>query len=347
MDPHDADIYSPGYWPSVSDLFISLFIATIAILAAVMFLLLPTANLIGARRVFNAVGGVELQQIKKPTNQLRKEVGWDELPTNNPESIVKALGEASDEVTRQFRRQRELLERIENGGSGAEIMRLTSENDRLNGVIAGLTNELQARDAQIAELRRQVQKPPGPDPQELENTIVDLRRQLNDKPPIIQIDEQRETYRFDSGSSIIPGTFSQGLLANEFPKLVSEILKRREQVDTLEIIGHTDGIPLTTSGNLDQRLPDLLGGDTAAQARLVAGSNNDLGLLRALAVKKEWTGFVGQHAERERLERIAVRCYSAGQTILPEPVDKPPREMFRNDNPAARRIEMRLTRLGR
>jgi hypothetical protein len=46
--------------------------------------------------------------------------------------------------------------------------------------------------------------------------------------------------------------------------------------------------------------------------RLTPGSNNDLGLLRALAIKSELLGFVAKDANRVQLEQIEVRCYSAG-----------------------------------
>jgi hypothetical protein len=42
--------------------------------------------------------------------------------------------------------------------------------------------------------------------------------------------------------------------------------------------------------------------------RLTPGSNNDLGLLRALAIKSELLGFVAEDANRVQLEQIEVRC---------------------------------------
>ena len=47
------------------------------------------------------------------------------------------------------------------------------------------------------------------------------------------------------------------------------------------------------------------------------------------------------------LRTIAIRCYSAGQTILPVPKDHPKAEDFKQEDARARRIEMRLTRLNR
>jgi hypothetical protein len=94
-------------------------------------------------------------------------------------------------------------------------------------------------------------------------------------------------------------------------------------------------------------MPILLTSNLQGMERLSAGSNNDLGLLRSLALKKEWTDYVESYQpikDRDVLRRLKIRCYSAGQTILPVPVDNPTPDTFRKKNDSARRIEMRLTR---
>jgi hypothetical protein len=114
----------------------------------------------------------------------------------------------------------------------------------------------------------------------------------------------------------------------------------RLNVDTLEVIGHTDGIGFKHHwSNLDERLPALLSGGEAALDHLMPGSNNDLGLLRALAIKQTWQRFVAAHLERAHLAQIEVRTYSAGQTL---PVEA---GRFSAEDPRARRIELRLTKL--
>jgi len=86
-------------------------------------------------------------------------------------------------------------------------------------------------------------------------------------------------------------------------------------------------------------LPKVLGGSDTAMGGLMPGSNNDLGLLRALAIKQAWQGFVADHADRAGIEPIKVRTYSAGQTL---PVE---RGRFDVEDARARRIELRLTKL--
>ena len=144
--------------------------------------------------------------------------------------------------------------------------------------------------------------------------------------------------------------FIQGLTENEFKRLADEIVARenegRVKVNTLEIIGHTDGVPLSRLGNLDQKLPEVLADSRLGISSLIPGSNNDLGLLRALSVREQWEKFTSEHDHPAILQKIEIRCYSAGQTILPVADEHPEAKDFRQPDPRARRIEMRLTRLG-
>ena len=130
---------------------------------------------------------------------------------------------------------------------------------------------------------------------------------------------------------------------------ISERNKSQFKVDTIEIIGHTDGDPVTKKGNLDQILPRFLSGKDKNIKNLVAGSNNDLGLLRALAIKQAWMNYV-EKKERDDLRGIEIICFSAGQTqpLLsegddPETYLKNP-ETYRKKEQNFRRIEIRLTR---
>ena len=182
----------------------------------------------------------------------------------------------------------------------------------------------------------------------LTNENARLNDELNDKPPIIKIDEATREYRFESGSAVMSREFSEGLNQREFQTLAQEILRRNAgsllKVDTLEIIGHTDGQPIAKKGNLDQFLPEYLSGKDTSVHKMQAGSNNDLGLLRALAVRDAWNDFVNHHPSADELRKISVRCYSAGQTI-PEVGNPDDPQTFRLADKRYRRIEVRLTKL--
>jgi hypothetical protein len=113
-------------------------------------------------------------------------------------------------------------------------------------------------------------------------------------------------------------------------------------VDTLEILGHTDGVPVGgNGGNMDKKLAGVFNAGLAV-AKLEAGSNVDLGLMRALAIRESWMKWIKmKHQNNPRLLDVNVRCYSAAQTI--PPIAGMP--ITAEDNPVARRIEIRFTQL--
>lgn len=349
MSDSDDEIPTQNYWPSVTDLFLTLFIIAIAIVAVVFCALLPTNNVGKDRALVHAVGN-DLRHIREPMNRLRESLALSQVrATVQPSEVISALSETCDTAVKMIADQlfqiKELQDRLtrlmDSKDIQAEMERLLKEN-------AELRRQLQELQQQLARLISTF----GADPEAIKKIIrenEDLRRQLHDKPPNIQIVD-KEGYRFESGSSAMGSDFTSALQRNEFPFLAKEIVDReaegRVKVDTLEIIGHTDGAPLSSAGNLDKKLPDVLAGRFEIST-LTPGSNNDLGLLRALAVREQWEGFIDGHEQRDILRKIHVRCYSAGQTILPYAKDDAVADDFRQPDPHARRIEMRLTRLGK
>jgi hypothetical protein len=72
-DPRQA-----SYWPSVSDLFMSLFIIGLVIIATLYYVLLPKYRLGDDRLVIQAVG-TDLRRIRDPVNAMRRQLGDEEL----------------------------------------------------------------------------------------------------------------------------------------------------------------------------------------------------------------------------------------------------------------------------
>jgi FtsZ-binding cell division protein ZapB len=345
----DDDIQTQSYWPSVTDLFLTLFIIAIAIVAVVFFALLPTNNVGKDRALVHAVGN-DLRHVRDPMNRLRNALGLQPVKVNaRPSEVISVLSATCDAAVAQIVSLRIQIKELQDRMSRLMATKdLQKEMERLLKENEELKRKLEDVQQQLTKIVGTV----GADPEMIMKVIrenEDLRRQLHDKPPNIQISEQKEAYRFESGSVVMGPLFVEGLSKNEFARLAGEIVDRqaegRVKVDTLEIIGHTDGAPLARDGNLDQKLPEVLAGSRSVMSSLVPGSNNDLGLLRALAVKEQWQRFVETHDQRLVLRKIHIRCYSAGQTILPDIVDEPSSEIFRKSDPRARRIEMRLTRL--
>jgi hypothetical protein len=340
MIDHDEENGS-GYWPSVSDLFITLFIVAIAILAVTIHL---THHSVG--EIITSGDGIKKDDILNPTNRLGEVLQKDPIDRDRtPTFVTTQLDVYSREVADEIEKLRE--------GNFEEIM------SSLRKKIAELEFQNIETGQENAHLKELVEQ--GNEQRvnalmkEIERLNIDIQN-VTDKPPIIVVQE-REEYRFEKGKALISDRFAQGLQKDAFQTLATQILhfnvRDQARVDTLEIIGHTDGVPFSAAGNLDQRLPGLLAGNWDSMMLLRAGSNNDLGLLRALAVKKAWEEYVTEVSDqnmRAILQAIDVRCYSAGQTIPPHPVGidasqaSPMDEPFKED-PAARRIEMRLTRL--
>lgn len=158
-----------------------------------------------------------------------------------------------------------------------------------------------------------------------------------DTPPIIVIKDEG-AYRFASGSAEI----SQEMLNYILKQIVPEIETRTKQygINVVEIIGHTDGQANgQVRSNLDVNLENVVSGNIPV-GNLRAGSNADLGLMRALSVVKALRDI---QTKENRLSGLSFRAYSAAQLILPNGQFA---AIARQDDVTRRRIEIRFTRLG-
>lgn len=177
----------------------------------------------------------------------------------------------------------------------------------------------------------------------LEERIAALEgenKKLNRKPPIIELAEGNKKFRFSPGSASLSEDFRDELRFQTFPKL-RKTLREFPRVDTIEIIGHTDGDPMQGVSNLDARVPGvILNNDRVA--RLKAGSNADLGLMRALAIRQEWQEWARKNGFAKDID---VRCYSAAQTIPANGAAGFNKLRNKAEHAPSRRIEIRVTDL--
>ena len=106
-------------------------------------------------------------------------------------------------------------------------------------------------------------------------------------------------------------------------------------VDTLEIIGHTDGQPNSGTSNLDRA---FLAGNAGLNLSpsMRAGSNVDLGLLRAISVQRAIKDRIGPDTND-----VIYRVYSAGSIIN---TDGRMEGVKNKNQQERRRIEIRFTR---
>jgi flagellar motor protein MotB len=159
-----------------------------------------------------------------------------------------------------------------------------------------------------------------------------ISRILNEKPPVIQLPDN-DKFRFSSGGYMLSANFLTALESEKIPVIKKTLACYG--VDTLEIIGHTDGQPNSSASNLDTAF--LTGKDGLMLSPSVrAGSNVDLGLLRAISV---------QRAIEQRLKLdvndVIYRVYSAGSVIN---TDGRMEAVRNKDQRERRRIEIRFTR---
>ncbi|WP_414564267.1 MULTISPECIES: flagellar motor protein [unclassified Anabaena] len=161
---------------------------------------------------------------------------------------------------------------------------------------------------------------------------------VTDTPPIIVIQDEG-AYRFASGSATIP----PAMLNYIARQIVPEIEGRTQEynINIVEIIGHTDGQPNgNVASNLDLNLENVARGALPV-GKLQAGSNADLGLMRALAVVQVLRNI---QLKEQRLQGLSFRAYSAAQLILPSGEFA---AIARQEDQTRRRIEIRFTRLGK
>tara|TARA_Y100001933_G_scaffold254641_1_gene296504 strand:+ start:1097 stop:1699 length:603 start_codon:yes stop_codon:yes gene_type:complete len=165
-------------------------------------------------------------------------------------------------------------------------------------------------------------------------TIVSsLNNAVNQKPPLIKLTEA-QFFRFETGSYTLTPDFK-----NRMDKITTAIAHdiKKYHIDTVEVIGHTDGQPSPGMSNLDMKLQnqfevsgDIINGFTT-------GSNVDLGLLRALSV----AAYLRQKLKNNDLKMPSILAYSASSLIdlsgKYRPADSAPRS-------ERRRIEIRFTR---
>jgi outer membrane protein OmpA-like peptidoglycan-associated protein len=169
----------------------------------------------------------------------------------------------------------------------------------------------------------------------LRQALADAQMQivrLKQKPPIITLDEA-QNYRFETGSAALSAEFKSLLELKIVPQLKDTF--DRYPVNTVEIIGHTDTQPVSgRTSNLDTTLLPVLAGAKDINA-LTFGSNADLGLMRAVAIRLVLEKLSTVYG----LQAVRFRTYSAAQTVSP-----PRSDAMNSLQDTRRRIEMRFTR---
>jgi outer membrane protein OmpA-like peptidoglycan-associated protein len=209
--------------------------------------------------------------------------------------------------------------------------------------IASLENELGASAADVqqlnrasAELRQLLLSSNERSRSQVDVLQSEIKR-LKSAPPVVVIQDSGG-FQFDSGSAILPSDLKKYITVDLVDRI--EKISQQRSLYVVEIIGHTDGQINFSKGNLDQQLEEVAQGRFPVES-LRAGSNADLGLMRALEVVKQLQTVQEQTG---RLEGVQFRPYSAAQLQLPSGNFAPAN---RNPDANRRRIEIRFSPLGK
>ncbi|MEN9869946.1 MAG: hypothetical protein RLZZ171_929 [Cyanobacteriota bacterium] len=235
--------------------------------------------------------------------------------------FLKYAAEESEQNLSDTERQVQLLQReiatLENelGDSTADVRQLNQASAELRQLLLSSNEQSRSRvDILQSEIKR-----------------------LKSAPPVVVIQDSGG-FQFDSGSAILPNDLKKYITLDLVDRI--EKISQQRSLYVVEIIGHTDGQINFSSGNLDQQLEEVAQGKLPVES-LKAGSNADLGLMRALEVVKQLQTVQEQTG---RLEGVQFRAYSAAQLQLPSGDFAPAN---RNPNANRRRIEIRFSPLGK
>ena len=168
----------------------------------------------------------------------------------------------------------------------------------------------------------------------LDTKYSDGIKKHQENPPIIILAEKNESYRFPLGSATVPSVFQEALKTRWVPFLDEK--SKVFDCDTIEVVGHTDGIHISRPmSDFDDNIFEAV--QTGEIDKIKAGSNMDLGMMRALAIIK----ILKESQKAGQLKKIHFFSpYSAGQMIRPN------RQIVIKDakdpESSRRRIEIRL-----
>ena len=164
--------------------------------------------------------------------------------------------------------------------------------------------------------------------QRLNYNLAKANERLQSATPIL-IDEQSGQFSFTPNSAKLSPDLKTYIHKNIIPS-IRDIIKKHD-IESIQVIGHTDGQEINRSGNLDRNLQSVAFNKQSVE-KLIPGSNTDLGLMRAIAVFQELKNS-GQ------VEGIKLQAYSAAQLY---DTKGNLAKFNRQDDSKRRRIEIRF-----
>lgn len=195
-------------------------------------------------------------------------------------------------------------------------------------------NRQLVEDAQLGrEAREAAAKAGMEDPRSYIRSVPEQLRDAKKSgfPPFFSLSEARGYY-FDSGRATLRPGFEQNLRSEVIPRLAQFI--EEYDIDVVEVIGHTDEVPMVGTSNLDSRLIAASQGQFPIGA-LRSTDNSGLAMARAVSV-------VTVLRSDPRLSKVSILPLSGAQMVVP--VDKVADGRSAGSDQSRRRIEIRLRR---
>ena len=183
------------------------------------------------------------------------------------------------------------------------------------------------------EAREAAEKAGADDPAEFARNAIEKARagKKGEWPPFFSLSEAGGYY-FESGKATLRPDFERKLRSSIIPALKKNI--EEYGVDVVEVIGHTDEVPMVGQSNLDQTLIRASANQLPTEA-LRSTDNAGLAIARAVAVVRILRADT-------RLSGVTILPLSGAQMIVP--VDKVADGTANTSDQLRRRIEIRLRR---
>ena len=156
MESQDSQPVS--YWPSVSDLFMTLFIISLVFTGVLCYAFLPRSAK-STKSVVDAVGGVSMPKILGPTNKIRRALGpLPKLPElrsglSAPE-VVEGLSVTADAVEEHLR---DLVPRSVADDLRIQLATALKESESNKEKLAAALNTIKEKNQRIEVLLQQIE----------------------------------------------------------------------------------------------------------------------------------------------------------------------------------------------
>ena len=215
-----------------------------------------------------------------------------------------------------------------------ELVRALEARRQVEDIGESGAQENLVEDASIGrEAREAAAKAGADDPAEFARNAIEKARagKKGEWPPFFSLSEAGGYY-FESGKATLRPDFERKLRSTIIPALKKNI--EEYGVDVVEVIGHTDEVPMVGQSNLDQTLIRASANQLPTEA-LRSTDNAGLAIARAVAVVKILRA-------DPRLSGVTILPLSGAQMIVP--VDKVADGTANTSDQLRRRIEIRLRR---